>query len=218
MASTPSLELTDPRPIRDQNIDLLLNGLTEPVQGFPGLPNVASELETLQSMYGGRVLENTDFSSNTFQGALADHPYSVVHIASHGKFEGKVSDSFILTYDDRLTMNDLEQYIGLSQVRVDQPVELLTLSACQTAVGDDWAGLGLASIAIKAGARSALATLWYVNDQVTSELIAAFYRNLGKPDNTKAEALQQAQLEILGDLRYRHPAYWAPYLLIGNWL
>lgn len=218
LASTPSLELTDPRPIQAKNIDLLLNGLSEPVQGFPGLPNVASELETLESMYGGRILENKAFSSNTFQGALADHPYSVVHIASHGKFEGKVSDSFILTYDDRLTMDDLEQYIGLSQVRVDQPVELLTLSACQTAVGDDWAGLGLASIAIKAGARSALATLWYVNDQVTSELIADFYRNLGKPDTTKAEALQQAQLKILTDMRYRHPAYWAPYLLIGNWL
>jgi CHAT domain-containing protein len=218
LASTPSLELTDPRPIRAQNIDLLLNGLTEAVQGFPGLPNVANELETLQSLYGGRVLENSDFRSGNFQGALADHPYSVVHIASHGKFEGKVSDSFILTYDDRLTMDDLEQYIGLSQVRVDQPVELLTLSACQTAAGDDWAGLGLASIAIKAGARSALATLWYINDQVTSELITAFYRNLGKPDTTKAAALQQAQLEILSDLRYRHPAYWAPYLLIGNWL
>jgi CHAT domain-containing protein len=218
LASTPSLELTDPRPIRAQNIDMLLNGLTDPVQGFPGLPNVAAELATLQSMYGGRLLENADFSSDTFQGALAEHPYSVVHIASHGKFEGKVSDSFILTYNDRLTMDDLEHYIGLSQVRVDQPVELLTLSACQTAAGDDWAGLGLASIAIKAGARSALATLWHVNDKVTSELIAGFYRNLGKPDTTKAEALQQAQLKILTDMRYRHPAYWAPYLLIGNWL
>ena len=218
LASTPSLELTDPRPIRAQNIDLLLNGLTEAVQGFPALPNVATELDTLQSMYEARVLEDDAFSSHSFSGALADHPYSVVHIASHGKFEGRVSDSFILTYDDRLTMDDLEQYIGLSQVRVDQPVELLTLSACQTAAGDDWAGLGLASIAIKAGARSALATLWYVNDRVTTELVTAFYRNLGKPDTTKAEALQQAQLEILADMRYRHPAYWAPYLLIGNWL
>jgi CHAT domain-containing protein len=218
LASTPSLELTDPRPIRAQNIDLLLNGLTEAVQGFPALPNVAAELETLESMYGGRVLENAEFKSSNFQGALADHAYSVVHIASHGKFEGRVSDSFILTYNGRLTMDDLEQYIGLSQVRVDQPVELLTLSACQTAAGDDWAGLGLASIAIKAGARSALATLWYVNDQVTTELVTTFYRNLGKPNTTKAAALQQAQLEILADLRYRHPAYWAPYLLIGNWL
>jgi CHAT domain-containing protein len=218
LASTPSLELTDPRPIRAQNIDLLLSGLTEAVQGFPALPNVATELETLQSMYSARVLEDDTFNSSSFQGALADHPYSVVHIASHGKFEGRVSDSFILTHDDRLTMDDLEQYIGLSQVRVDQPVELLTLSACQTAAGDDWAGLGLASIAIKAGARSALATLWYVNDRVTSDLVTTFYRNLGKPDTTKAAALQQAQLEILADLRYRHPAYWAPYLLIGNWL
>ena len=218
LASTPSLELTDPRPIRAQNIDLLLSGLTEPVQGFPGLPNVATELEQIQALYGGRLLENDSFNTSTFEEQLADHPYNVVHIASHGKFEGKVSDSYILTYDGKLSMDDLEQYIGLSQVRVEQPVELLTLSACQTAVGDEWAGLGLASVAIKAGARSALATLWYVNDQVTSTLITAFYRQLGKPGITKARALQQAQLEILADIRYRHPAYWAPYLLIGNWL
>jgi len=218
LASTPSLKLTDPRPIRAQNIDILLNGLTESVQGYPDLPNVAIELENLQSMYGGRVLENSGFSNKAFQDALADHPYNVVHIASHGKFEGKVSDSFILTHHGKLTMDNLEQYIGLSQIRVDQPVELLTLSACQTAAGDEWAGLGLAGVAIKAGARSALATLWYVNDQVTSELITKFYHRLGEPDTTKAKALQQAQLEILADMRYRHPAYWSPYLLIGNWL
>ena len=218
LASTPSLELTDPRPIRTQTIDLLLGGLTEPVQGFPGLPNVATELEQIRALYGGRLLENSSFSKSAFEEQLVDHPYNVVHIASHGKFEGKVSDSYILTYDGKLSMDDLEQYIGLSEVRVEQPVELLTLSACQTAVGDEWAGLGLASIAIKAGARSALATLWYVNDQVTSTLVTAFYRHLGEPGMTKARALQQAQLEILADRRYRHPAYWAPYLLIGNWL
>ena len=218
LASTPSLELTDPRPLRTENMDLLLNGLTEPVQGFPGLPNVSEELQAIQAMYGGRILENSAFTIGAFREQLAEHPFSIVHIASHGKFEGKVKDSFILTYDGKLTMDDLERYVGLSRVRADHPVELLTLSACQTAVGDDWAGLGLASVAIKAGARSALATLWYVNDQVTSALVSGFYRQLGKPGMTKAKALQQAQLAILEDMRYGHPAYWAPYLLIGNWL
>lgn len=107
--------------------------------------------------------------------------------------------------------------MSLSQYR-DQPVELLTLSACQTAAGDDRAALGLAGLAIKAGARSAIATLWFINDQAASLLIAAFYQQLQDAKLSKAKALQQAQLQLLADRRYQHPGYWSPFLLIGNWL
>jgi CHAT domain-containing protein len=95
---------------------------------------------------------------------------------------------------------------------------LLVLSACQTAVGDEQAALGLAGVAVKAGARSALASLWFVNDAGTSQLMAEFYRQLRKPGVSKAQALQAAQIGTLRDRRYRHPGYWAPFLLIGNWL
>lgn len=75
------------------------------------------------------------------------------------------------------------------------------------------------SRSIKAGARSALATLWFINDQASSLLVAEFYRQLGTtPTPTKARALQRAQQTIKSDLRYRHPAYWSPFLIIGNWL
>ena len=97
-------------------------------------------------------------------------------------------------------------------------MELLTLSACETAVGDDTAALGLASVAIKAGARSALASLWSINDQASSELVSDFYVQLQDPDVSKAQALRLAQIGFLDDLRYQHPSYWAPFLLIGNWL
>ena len=100
----------------------------------------------------------------------------------------------------------------------DQPVELLTLSACQTAAGDDRSALGLAGVAIKAGARSALGTLWFVNDEASSQLITDFYRHLLEPGQTKASALQLAQRSLITDPRYRHPGYWSPFLLIGNWL
>ncbi len=93
------------------------------------------------------------------------------------------------------------------------------LSACQTASGDDRAALGLAGVAVKAGARSALASLWSVNDQSTAELISGFYHELREsPSASKAKALQAAQIKMLEDRRYRHPCYWAPYLIIGNWL
>jgi CHAT domain-containing protein len=98
-------------------------------------------------------------------------------------------------------------------------VELLVLSACQTAAGDDRAALGLAGVAVKAGARSALATLWFVNDQSTSALITQVYNQLRQtPPVSKAQALQAAQIKLLSDRRYRHPCYWSPYLIIGNWL
>jgi CHAT domain-containing protein len=114
-------------------------------------------------------------------------------------------------------MDDLEKYMSMTTFR-EQPIELLTLSACQTATGDDRAALGLAGIAVKAGARSALATLWFINDQASAVLVSEFYTQLQDPSLSKVKALQQAQLKLLEDRRYRHPIYWSPFLLIGNWL
>ena len=141
----------------------------------------------------------------------------MVHIASHGQFEGDPRKTFLLTYDGKLTMNALESFIKLSRYR-EEPIELLTLSACRTAAGDDRAALGLAGVAVKAGARSALATLWYINDQASSVLVIEFYRQLSQPEMSKAKALQAAQQRLFADPRYRHPGYWSPFLLIGNWI
>ncbi|MBD0343444.1 MAG: CHAT domain-containing protein, partial [Coleofasciculus sp. Co-bin14] len=99
------------------------------------------------------------------------------------------------------------------------PIELLVLSACQTALGDNRAALGIAGVAVRAGARSTLATLWAVNDEATAALMVRFYQELANSTVTKAEALRRAQQSILKDPRYRqHPYYWAPYVLVGNWL
>jgi CHAT domain-containing protein len=140
-----------------------------------------------------------------------------LHIATHGKFSTSVNDSFLLTFDEKLTMSTLDQLIGLFRFRED-PLELLTLSACQTGVGDDRAALGLAGVAIKAGARSALATLWFINDEASAELVSEFYRQLRNPKLSKAQALQLAQQRLLADRVYEHPAYWSAFLLLNNWL
>ena len=217
IATTPGLTLTDPHPIPRQKIRPLLNGLTEAVQGFPPLSYVHGELDAIHAAYGGTVLENEDFDLAAVQRELRETPYSIVHIASHGEFAGDVRNTFLLTFDGKLTLDRLERFMALSQYR-DEPVELLTLSACQTAAGDDRAALGLAGVAVKAGARSALATLWFINDQASSLLVKEFYRQLQNPDLSKARALQQAQVRLLADQRYQHPGYWSPFLLIGNWL
>ncbi len=217
LATTPGLTLTDLRPLHRQDTRLLLNGLTQATQGFPALEHVAAELQTIHAAYGGTVLADDNFLLSNLQRELTNTPYSIVHIASHGQFASQVDNTFLLTFDGKLTMDRLERFMGLSQYR-DQPVELLTLSACQTAAGDDRAALGLAGIAVKAGARSAVATLWAVDDQATALLLAEFYRQLQQPGISKAGALRRAQLLLLSEPRYRHPGYWSPFLLIGNWL
>ena len=218
VAVTPGLTLMDPKPIERQDVRLLTTGLSEAVQGFPALKYVGVEIEKIQSMYSGTSLVNQQFRAPVIEKEISENLYSIVHIASHGQFNSDAKKTFLLTYDGKLTLDDLEKLIRPIQFRA-QPVELLSLSACQTAAGDDRAALGLAGIAIKAGARSALATLWFVNDQASSDLVTQLYTHIyNDPTISKAKALQRAQLELLADKRYKHPCYWSPYLIIGNWL
>lgn len=217
VATTPGLTLTDPRPLNRNQIRLFSMGLTEAVQGFPALPYVGDELKAVQAIYGGKQVLNEEFRAGKVERDLSEQPYNMIHIASHGKVESDVTKSFVLTFDDRITMDRLSHLVGLFEMRT-VPLELLTLSACETAAGDDRAALGLAGMAIKAGAKSALATLWFIDDEATAELITEFYKNLQDPATSKAMALQQAQLTLLKNPERAHPGLWAPFLLINNWL
>lgn len=216
-ATAPGLTLVEPQALASRDeLRVLVNGITESVQNFPALPYVDEELHELHAIFaGGRFLRDKEFALPSFESEVRGKAYSIVHIASHGEFDSDPKKSFVLTYDGRLSMDELEKVMKIARFRED-PVELLTLSACRTAAGDDRASLGLAGVAVKAGARSALATLWYVNDQASSMLVSGFYRGLST--TSKAKALQHAQRAVLEDARFRHPGYWAPFLLIGNWL
>jgi CHAT domain-containing protein len=216
-AITPGLSLTDPRPIERESARVLAVGVTEAVQGFPPLPSVAGELEALRDLFGkNTTLVNEEFVIPNFEKRLRE-PVTIVHVASHGQFESDPDKTFLLAFDGKLTMDRLDEFIGLFKFR-EQPLELLTLSACDTAAGDDRAALGLAGIAIKAGARSAVATFWQVHDEAAADLVTEFYRELKKASVSRAVALQRAQLKVLGDPRFEHPGFWAPFLMINSWL
>jgi CHAT domain-containing protein len=218
VAVSPGLSLMEPHPIQRKNVTLLVGGLSESVQGYPALDFVPTELEKIEPVYKSEALMNGTFVMPALNKKLTQEQFSIVHLASHGEFSSDAHKTFVLTYDGKLTLNNLEALIRPSQYR-GKPVELLVLSACQTASGDDRAALGLAGVAVKAGARSALASLWSVNDQSTAFVISEFYHQLrDSPSTSKAQALQSAQVKMLSDRRYRHPCYWAPYLIIGNWL
>ena len=217
VATTPGLNLTDPKPIDRDKVRLLSSGLTRAVQGFPSLPFVEEEINAIRKLYQGDQLLNAEFLTPRLEQELQGHPYGILHIATHGWFASDTTQSYLLTYNGKLTIDELDRLIGLFRYRKD-PLELLTLSACQTGVGDDRSALGLAGVAIKAGARSALATLWFINDEASATLVSEFYRQLRNPKQSKAQALQQAQQKLLADRVYEHPAYWSPFLLLNNWL
>jgi len=217
VAVTPGLRLADPRSLDPEALRILLAGLTEPTSGYEALPGVREELTSVAELYGGDVLLDDDFEASTVEQKLASEPFNVVHIASHAEFSSDSRSTFLLTHDGRMSMQELADYVGLFRYR-DTPLELLALSACETAAGDDRAALGLSGIAVKAGARSALGTLWRVNDEAASQVVVGFYRALGVRGVTRAMALQRAQQAMLAERSTRHPAHWAAFVLIGNWL
>jgi CHAT domain-containing protein/Tfp pilus assembly protein PilF len=217
VAITPSLTLTEPRPLPREQGQVLAAGMASAVEGFPPLPRVREELQGLQRLYGGVVLLDQAFGPERLDTTLRQGTFGIVHIAAHGHFAPDAAQSFLLTGQGKLTMAQLAQMVGRLRFR-EQPLELLTLSACETARGDDRAALGLAGVAIQAGARSALATLWLVADEAAAVLMETFYQHLQDPGMSKARALQQAQLTLLKQSQYADPFFWAPFLLINNWL
>ena len=213
----PGLSLIESQEATSPNSRFLFSGLAAERHGFPGLPAVVQEAELIAKSFAATQLMDATFLKDDLENMFLRNDYRFVHIASHGQFSGRAESTFVLTYDGFLTLDDLENLIRPSSYR-GAPVELLTLSACQTAAGDDKAALGLAGVAIKAGCRAALASLWFVSDQASALMVDEFYRALAKPGTTKAKALQHAQTVLRNDPRFRHPRYWAPYLMIGNWL
>lgn len=218
VATTPGINLTQPRPLGRANRLALASGLSVAVDGFPALPFVEDEIDALKAVLPTEVLLNDTFTPDRLERGLETRPVSVLHIATHARFEGD-SDAFILTHDGRISMTTLSEYLGLFRDR-DEPLELLMLSACETAAGDERAALGLAGLAVRSGARSAIGTLWSINDSAAGVVAERFYRAAFDEDapQTRAHALAQAQRSLIETRAYRHPAYWAPFLLIGSWL
>lgn len=218
IALTPGLNLLDPQSLRPEQFNVLMAGLTEARQGFSALPAVELEIQQISDRTPAEVLLNQTFTESKLQESIDKVPFPIVHLATHGQFSSNPEETFILTWNDKIDVRELEKLLKLRETAEDTPIELLVLSACQTAYGDNRAALGLAGLAVRSGARTTLATLWSVNDQSTADLMVKFYQALTSEGVSKAEALRQAQLEILRSYRYKEPFYWASFVLVGNWL
>ena len=214
----PGLQLLDPKPLQQVKLEALVGGLSEARHGFTALENVQREINEIDAQLPSEVLIDSNFTSTELQNQIANIPYPIIHIASHGQFSSNADETFILAWDKPIKVKELNNFLRQSQQTENKALELLVLSACETATGDKKAALGLAGVAIQAGARSTLATLWTISDEATAEFMSQFYRLLAQGNLSKTEALRQAQLTLLNDPNYDTPYLWAAFVLIGNWL
>ncbi|MCC5633097.1 CHAT domain-containing protein [Nostoc sphaeroides CHAB 2801] len=218
VALSPGLQLMAARSLQKNHIDAVIGGISQSRGGFSALPSVESEVKEISQTVPSSMLLNQKFTSL----ALADHVKSsnanVVHLATHGQFSSRLEDTFLLTWDGQLNVKELSELLKNRSGDSSKAIELLVLSACDTATGDDRAVLGLAGLAVKSGARSTIATLWPVKDKAAQMLMTRFYEQLRRPGITKAEALRQAQINLIRQTDFRDPFFWSAFVLVGNWL
>jgi CHAT domain-containing protein len=185
-----------------------------PVGRFTRLEGTASEAAMAAGQDGVLL---TDFDRADLASALARRPASVLHLATHAAFNGRTERSFIVANGEAITLPELRAMLGANQLR-GRGLQLLVLSACETAVGDDDQAMGLAGAAVEAGAASALASLWEVSDAGTAALMEAFYTHYRRGEG-RARSLQLAQIELArgADGQWADPGIWSAFTMVGSW-
>jgi CHAT domain-containing protein len=236
----PAFNLTDInyQPQGNKEISVLAMGASK-FRDLPSLPGAEAEVKIITpNTLPGKSLLNDDFTVENLKQQHQQNGYSLIHLATHGEFNpGSAANSYIQFGDRKVGLNQLDQ-LGLN----NPPTDLLVLSACKTAVGNKEAEFGFAGLALQAGAKSTLASLWSIDDAGTVALMSEFYQNL-KSGLLKAEALRKSQIAMLqgkvfledGQLKsargvvdipealdiyqrddLSHPFYWAGFSLVGN--
>ncbi|MBP5975175.1 CHAT domain-containing protein [Brasilonema sp. CT11] len=230
VAIAPALQLLSPKPSEKKQFKALIAGLTKgstfSIEGstfnFEPLSNVKNEVEKIKQILPiSEEMLDEQFQTKNLQSKLYSSSYPIVHLATHGHFSSNPQETFILSAPNvPINLNKLQELLQTRKQSRPDAIQLLVLSACQTATGDKRAALGLAGVAVKAGALSTLASLWSVNDKSTALFMGQFYEHLVKQQMTKAAALRHTQLDLLQNRQgeYRHPFYWSPFVLVGDWL
>jgi CHAT domain-containing protein len=222
VAIAPRLQVFTPRPAATSlKVSLGGVGIPQTINGtnFPPILKLQEELDLVaQSVNVSKSLINEAFTTANIRQQLQSSDFSAIHWKTHGTFSSDPAETYIVGYQERIATHTLHDLIQIGSRSGTRPLELLVLSACETARGDNRAVLGLAGLAARTGTRSVLSTLWTAQDNPNTEFMAQFYRSLSQPGITKAEAVRRAQLELIQSAGYTTPHVWGNYVLIGNWL
>lgn len=232
IALAARLDIPYPDVLQGKKLNILAAGLAEPdpevdeleKRKFSKLRYANDELDVLKNLEksNSRVsvtkLPNENFKTKEFQSQINNFTFQILHLATHGEFSSSPENTFILAYDQVISIKKLGDVFQTQLQSQPEPIELLVLSACETAAGDKRATLGISGVGVRAGVRSAIASLWTLDDEISVEFTKKLYEQLLKPGLTKAQALREAQRKLKSSRGREHPRYWAPYILLGNWL
>lgn len=218
VALSPGLQLMATQSFQQNKINAIIGGISESRSGFAALPAVESEVKNISKSVPSSLLLNQQFTSKALGDRVKSSSADIIHLATHGQFSSRLEDTYLLTWDGQVNVKELSELLKNRSGDSSKAIELLVLSACDTATGDDRAVLGLAGLAVKSGARSTIATLWPVKDKAAEMLMTRFYEQLRQPKITKAEALRQAQINLIRQTDFRDPFFWSAFVLVGNWI
>lgn len=227
ISTTINSQLRVPKALKSEQMRALIAGLSkkspsfndiDALQNLPPLAQVEAEMADVKLNTASAVeLINEEFITKNFYSEIEQTNFPIIHITSHGQFSSDPEQTVILAWDKPINIKEFNNIVRKQTLSSQSGIELLVLSACQTAKGDKRSTLGIAGIATTAGARSTLASLWLVEEASTAQLMNKFYQGL-KNNLPKAEALRQAQLALLASPEYNHPYYWSSFILVGSWL
>ncbi|MGK7923305.1 MAG: CHAT domain-containing protein [Trichodesmium sp.] len=241
-ALIPSINMTDTSYKNMKNLSVLAMGAAEfQDPNIVPLPAVPLELKMIRQNWRGKIFFDESFTLENLKKQRIQQGARILHLATHGSFKpSSPNESFIQLWNEQLKFDELRKL-----AKSGEPIELLVLSACETAFGNVDAELGFAGLAVQAGVKSVLASLWQVDDAGTLGLMREFYRQLSLQEATvKAEALRQAQIAMINgnlrlesgrlrsgrigddgvklpdteyqeDMNFSHPYYWASFMMIG---
>lgn len=226
LAVLPSAQLFDLGSRSPRTWEVLGAGISESIEAEGqqfGALDAESELRQATAVIPGEIRLNQAFTLSSLESDLERGDFSILHLATHGRFSSDPDETYILVHGKDVSTGELLKFATLNELldfrnrSLQSPLELLILSACQTATGDGRAPLGLAGVAVQSGARSTIATLWEVSDSATVKFMESFYSQISSSELMMAESVHKAQLSLLNDPQFQNPYYWSSYIIVGNW-
>ncbi len=220
-------QLPKPTTIEKQQYNALLAGISKEAKSYqerlsPLGGEILLELKDISKIVSSQQLRDEEFTEDNLKKKMNANDFNIVHLSTHGEFYPNPDKTLIYAWDKPINANELGEVLKRKAETTIYPIDLLVLSACETAKSKKRAPLGITGVALKSEAHSILASLWQVDSRFTAEFMPKFYQlyQNSEPHYSKAEALREVQMSYLnGSINlYQDPYYWSAFILVGNWL
>ncbi|NEP02489.1 MAG: CHAT domain-containing protein [Symploca sp. SIO2E9] len=206
-------------------LNVLLAGAIKERIGYTSIKqSVEEQIESVKNILTkAKVIDQGKLTKAIFKKELNNSFYEIIHLVAHGQFSSNPEEAYILTDEDHNDKNKNSYFLKINELgdlikhrNIRKSIELLFLSACNAAEGDNRAVLGIAGVAVRSGAKGTIAPLWKVDQESSNLLVEEFYDNLINQKLSKTEALRRAQNTLRKKREYKSPYHWAPFILVGN--